>query len=258
VSRLVLAFDTATEACALALGTWTDGPDAPRVIATGDIVAHRAALSRLLPAVMELLEEAGITVADLGLVVVGRGPGSYTGVRIGMATAKGLTHGLGVPLGGVGTLDAVAWGLTDHQGLLGVVADAMRQEVYTALFECSGGHVRRLEDDIVHSPEDAAGRWAEHVEGDLLLAGDGLAKHGEVFFDVLGGRVSSAPQERWLPTGAGLLAAAWAAGERALDDPAVVLPIYTSLSDAEHKESGRTGRVPESGVAGPPPSAGGA
>ena len=145
----------------------------------------------LLPRVAAEMEAAGRTVADIAEVVVGCGPGSFTGVRIGVATAKGVAAGLGVPLYGIGTLDAVAWrallaARPSEGSLIGVVGDAMRGEVYPALFRVRGGRVERLGADRVAHPAEVAEAWARDVPGELLLAGNGLRKYSETFRDALG------------------------------------------------------------------------
>lgn len=182
-------------------------------------------------------------------MVVGRGPGSFTGVRIAVATAKGLAEGLGVPLYGTGSLDAVARRFVEHEGLLGIVGDAMRQEVYPLLFACGSGRVRRLTEYAVTTPERAAAEWAASTEAELLLAGDGLAKHAEVFAAALGPRARLAPVEEWRPGGACLLAAAFEERDAGDGDVGSLLPIYTRLSDAEEAERPGAG-VPGSGVSG--------
>jgi tRNA threonylcarbamoyl adenosine modification protein YeaZ len=248
----VLAFDTATEVVAIGVGAWPDAEeDSPaEVLGTLDFVAPRAACERLLPAVKVLLRTLGLEPDDLDAVVVGRGPGSFTGVRIGVATAKGLARGLGRSLYGVSTLDAVAMRFAGHEGVIGIVGDAMRREVYPALFRCSGGDVTRMTTDEVGAPADVAARWAEEIEGGLLLAGNGLAKYADVFIDALGERVTLAPRELWTPGGAGLLAAAFASRDIGDGEPGAVLPVYTRLSDAEEAEIPRGGMLPASGVAG--------
>lgn len=253
---LVLAFDTATEDTALAIGRFEGGR--VTVLGSRDFHAPRAALSRLVPAIGELLSETGTEALSISTVVVGRGPGSFTGVRIGVATAKGLTQGLGARLVGVGTLDAIAWRFAEEDRLVGVVGDAMRGEVYPALFRCGGGACVRLTPDEVTFPQDAASAWSERLDESggerLLLAGNGLAKHASVFTDVLGHQAEIAIPERWSPLGATLLRAAQHASSDG-GDPAALLPIYTRLSDAEeaerqrHERSGD--RLPDTGVAGP-------
>ena len=237
MSRLVLAFDTATDRCALALGRWTG--EGVETRATADFEAPRAALGRLVPAARDLLVAEGVTPTDLAEVVVGRGPGSFTGVRIGVATAKGLAHGLGTPLYGVGTLDAIAWACAARfSGLLGVAGDAMRGEVYPALFALSDGRARRLTGNRVAHPPDVAAEWAARAEP-LLLAGAGLRKHAAAFGPLEDAGARLLPENLWLPGGAGLLSAygaARAAGEAGDGHPQTLLPIYTRLSDAEENE----------------------
>lgn len=253
--RLLLALDTATEEVAIGLGRMDER--GVRVLGEIDLDVPRASLTHLVPGVARLLESMGRDIREVTAVVVGRGPGSFTGVRIGVATAKGLAHGLGVPLYGVGTLDAVAERFAEHEGVVGVVGDAMRKEVYPALFECRGGIVRRLGADRVARPADAAAEWAELAPGPLLLAGNGLRKYADVFTDALGERATIAPEASWTPTGGSLLAAArraFDAGEAGDGDAATLLPIYTRLSDAEEIERARRGlprTLDETGVAGP-------
>lgn len=257
---LVLALDTATQECAVGLGEW-DGASMT-VLGETNLDVPRAALTHVVPAIDRLLKDCGARMERVGAVVVGRGPGSFTGVRIGVATAKGLASGLAVPLYGVGTLDAIARRFAEHDTLVGVVGDAMRKEVYPALFECSGGRVQRLEGYEVTTPEVAAARWAADVGSSaVLLAGNGLAKYEEIFIAALGDRARMTPSADWTPTGASLLLQAYAGAsapegagpDAGGGDPATLLPIYTRLSDAEEAERSRgdAAGVPDSGVTGP-------
>lgn len=253
---IAVAFDTATDVLAIGVGRWT--PVGMDVLASRDLAAPRSANTRLLPELNDMLCGLSLAAKDVGAVVIGRGPGSFTGVRIGVATAKGLAHGLGVPLFGVGTLDAIARRFAHEEGLVGVVGDAMRAEVYPALFRVGGGRVERLSADEVTSPADIAHRWAAGTEGPLLLAGNAIAKHEAVFAETLGGRAIIAPRGEWSPTGESLLLEAFASCDpEVAPHPGVVLPVYTRLSDAEEAERRRLAesydgcRVPDSGVAGP-------
>jgi N6-L-threonylcarbamoyladenine synthase/protein kinase Bud32 len=251
---LYLALDTSTEELAVGLGSFSAA--GVHLVGEVNLDVPRASLTHLVPSIQRLVFSADLEVCDIGAVIVGRGPGSFTGVRIGVATAKGIAQGLGVPLYGVGTLDAIAERFAGRDGLLGVVGDAMRREVYPALFRCSNGEVTRLTPHAVASPAQVAEEWRALGEP-LVLAGNGLAKYADVFVSTLGSAASFAQEAMWAPTGQALLAAAWrarAAGDAGEGDAASVLPVYTRLSDAEVNERIRSGAVvtnPASGVAGP-------
>jgi tRNA threonylcarbamoyladenosine biosynthesis protein TsaB len=113
---LILAFDTATEVATVAL------------VRDGDVLGERVSRAvRVLRDVEELLEEAGLTADDLDAIAVGTGPGSYTGLRMGLVTARTLNVSLAVPVAGVSTLDALAAGAPGAVPVL----DGKRQEVFT-------------------------------------------------------------------------------------------------------------------------------
>jgi tRNA threonylcarbamoyladenosine biosynthesis protein TsaB len=146
--------------------------------------------SRTLLAMTEsLLKNLGILVADIGLIAVSRGPGSFTGVRIGVSAAKGIAWGLGKPVCGVSTLEAMARQTPELGTLLCPVMDARRGQVYNALFEWQGEPLVRLCDDRAISLEDLANelryKYSQHISGSnagmpyissgLLLLGDGAA-----------------------------------------------------------------------------------
>lgn len=251
-----LALDTSTDVCALATGVISESGGFT-VVAALDLDARRAAMSTLLPAMRSVLASSGWTVHDVEAFVVGRGPGSFTGVRIGVATAKGLAHCHRQPLWGVSTLDAIAARFGRVEGLLGVIGDAMRGEVYPALYSVEKGRARRLTDDMVASPADAARHIRDLAAGrPVLLTGNGLAKYSEGMLEVIGPDTELAPERLWSPSGRGLVRAfgnAWRDGSEGDGDLAALLPIYTRLSDAEENERARAGTpaIPGTGVAGP-------
>lgn len=270
-ANLVLAFDTASENIALALGrihTAHRGKDdslcAVEWVASDDHSAVRQANVQLMPSVDALLRENKLSKADIACVVCGLGPGSFTGVRIGVATAKGIARGLRVPLYGVSTLDAVAWEAwaVGLRGRVGVVADAMRGEVYPVRFILDDDGARRLDPHTVTKAHTVAQQWRDAGER-LLVIGDGLKKFAEVFADDACFAIGDTGL--WTPSGRGLLLAFEAAclrGVQGSGEAGTLLPVYTRLSDAEENERKRLAsggqivqgaivEVPRSGVVDP-------
>ncbi len=251
----VLAFDTANEVIALGVGRLDAAARAIELVASTEVEARRASNTQLVPRIDELCAQADVAREEIACVCVGRGPGSFTGVRIALATAKGVASALEVGLVGVSSLDAVAWGAwrAGERGSLLVVADAMRREVYPVEYRLGEDGAERLTADRVIK----AGAFAEELgamgSSDRLIAGDGLRKYA----DLIEGASAPLPEALWTPTGAGLLLAlqaAWRAGEcdpfdAARHDPAFALPVYTRLSDAEENERVRLARI-DDGLAG--------
>ena len=166
-ARYVLAFDTANEIIAIGLGVLHVSSRMIELTASVEAEARRASNTQLLPRIDAALAEHGVAREDIACVAVGRGPGSFTGVRIAMATAKGIASALEVPLVGVSSLDAVAWNAwaAGERGPLSVVADAMRKEVYPVRYLLNDTGIERLEADRVVKAEDAARELA--AGGDL-------------------------------------------------------------------------------------------
>ena len=252
-ARYVLAFDTANEIIAIGLGVLHASSRMIELTASVEAEARRASNTQLLPRIDAALAEHGVAREDIACVAVGRGPGSFTGVRIAMATAKGIASALEVPLVGVSSLDAVAWNAwaAGERGPLSVVADAMRKEVYPVRYLLNDTGIERLEADRVVKAEDAARELA--AEGDLSgsagrgpvaqtvlaslrnsLGGPRPADPAEEdassqvptrllagdalkkYAELFAGCGAALPAELWMPTGRGLLLAlqaAWRAGE---------------------------------------------
>ena len=251
---IVLALDTSTDMLACAVARVADG--SVDVLASADHLCRRKANVELVGTCERVLAQAGLKMGDVDAVLVGRGPGSFTGVRIGIATAKGLACGLGCPLYGTSALDAMAWSAwkAGVRGKLAVAGDAMRGEVYPGIYELdeAGAH-RTFAAETVVKAAACAEDWASRADAaELTLTGNGLIKYrslftepgalGEKFQDAGFSPEQVAPEDAWWPTGEGLLHAAAEAGAFAADgDPALVLPIYTRLSDAEENERTRLG-----------------
>jgi tRNA threonylcarbamoyladenosine biosynthesis protein TsaB len=195
---LVLALDTSTF-----LGTVA-------VLRDGTLLSELSASVRashgetLLPHVERALTLAGVSLGQVDLLAVGIGPGSFTGVRIGVATAKGLALAEGKPLVGVTSLRALARGIGPGSGLAVPLLDAHKGEVYAAAYALGGqGELLEVVAPFHAEPAVAAGRL-RLAAGDqtLWLAGDGLDRHGSALLDPLGERVVRAPRFSDVPRAA--------------------------------------------------------
>ena len=154
--NIVLAFDTANEVIAIGLGRLDAEAKCVRAFASFEMEARRASNTQLIPQIDALLTREGVDRGQIACVVCGRGPGSFTGVRICMATAKGVASALEVPLWGVSTMDALAWKLQNAgvRGAIAVAADAMRKEVYPVRYELTDADVVRKNEDCVLKAAD--------------------------------------------------------------------------------------------------------
>ena len=179
----VLAFDTANEVIAIGLGKLDAATQSIECVASVEVEARRASNTQLLPRIDELCAQAGVGRGEIACVAVGRGPGSFTGVRIALACAKGIASALEVGLVGVSSLDAVAWGAwkASERGELLVVADAMRREVYPVEYRLDDSGAARLTADRVIKAEAFAEELGATGSSDRSMADDGDAgdsRHG--------------------------------------------------------------------------------
>lgn len=222
----VLGLETATPLLSAAL------VDGQGVLGEVTLRAPMRHLEGLLPAVEGLLREIGLTPEDVDAVAVGRGPGGFTSLRIGIATATAWARARGIPVLGVGTLQGLAWGACGA-GLVLAALDAHRGEVAASLYhlpDC-GDEGRCLLPPLVASPTAVAEEVVKVLasagaEGPVTVVGDGLLRHGSALLDGLRGRGTPGGAHVH-PRGAlvGLLARPrLLRGER--DDPGVLLPLY--------------------------------
>ena len=126
----------------------------------------------LLPMIESLLSFFSMEIGDVDLFAVSTGPGSFTGVRIGTATVKGLAFASDKPCVGVSTIEAIAYNLRFHKGIVCPVMNARRSQVYTAIFRSDGEKLERLTDDLAISIAELDGMLAEYNE-ETVLSGDG-------------------------------------------------------------------------------------
>jgi tRNA threonylcarbamoyladenosine biosynthesis protein TsaB len=189
---------------------------------------------RLLVTVDGLLRAARWRLADLDAFAVAVGPGSFTGLRIGVSTVKGLAFATGKPVAPVPTLDALAWTLPFCAFPVCPILDARKGEVYTALYGTRDGRLDPLAPARAIAPAALAEELARTTDGPLVLLGDGVAAYGPLLAERLGARVRPGPPGLRLPsavTVAELGQAALARGEAV--DAAALAPTYLRPSEAE-------------------------
>jgi tRNA threonylcarbamoyladenosine biosynthesis protein TsaB len=223
---IILALETATMSGSVALIAEN------RCLAEFSLQTGETHSRRLLAGVDWLLQETGIEWPTIDAVAVSLGPGSFTGLRIGLATAKGLILAGGVKLIGVGTLDGLAAQLfAAGEILICPVLDARKKEVYCGFYRCcKHGIPRLLKEYMAISPEDLC----DMIDQPVLLLGDGVSVYGDLFREKLGDLLNKPPASVYFPRAAaiGLLALdKWQRNE--FLDPAGAEPIYIRASEAE-------------------------
>lgn len=232
MSRPLLGLDTATDRATVAIG------DVASVWHHGAIEGARRQAAGLLPLVDQTLRAAGIGLDDLAGIVVGDGPGSFTGLRIGFALARGLAHERGLPVIAVPSLlaHARAGALAAGAGAAPVAAcfDALRGQVFAGVFAFPPGRVETLLAPTVMTV-------AELLEAvpsrPVHVVGDGAVRYAEALTPWRGG-ATAAP----LPPVAGSLIALHDIAGRPLRDPATAEPIYGRPAEAQARWEARHGR----------------
>lgn len=191
----------------------------------------------LLPMAEDLLKNLDRSVRDLGLVAVAHGPGSFTGLRIGMAEAKGLCWALQIPVIGVSTLEAMAFGGPDMDGtMLCCAMDARRHQVYNALFTVEDGKPVRLTEDRAIAIADLAPELASYKKPWVLLGDGAELCYNSLKKDKL--TLHLAPEPLRLQNAFGVGRAALGKEPQSVD---ALLPVYLRLSQAERERQARLG-----------------
>lgn len=174
----------------LVLGIETSTPQASVAIGSEQGVIASAMVSRgasynefLLPAIRFCLDQAGLDYRNLGGVAVSLGPGLFTGMRVGVATAKALAQALSVPICGMPSLDLVAYEVRYSPRTICVALDARRGEVFTAFYRSSPGGIQRMTPYGIEKPEQLAIGLGSRIE-EVLLVGNGALLYKEEFEDL--------------------------------------------------------------------------
>ena len=221
---ILLTIQTASPAGSLAIS------DGERLLAEINLDVRRTATEWLLQSIDDLLAKADIGKGDLDAIGVVRGPGSFTGLRVGLATAKGLSLAANCPLLGISSLQCLAMQLPFASLPVCVMLDARKQEVYTARYHWEAGLPHPVAEERVVKPEILLA----DIAGETLFVGNGALVYRSLIVRQLAGRAHFAPAFLNLPR-AGAAAALglveWQAGR--FMSPDALMPRYLRPSEAE-------------------------
>ena len=228
---LILAFETSAKAAGTAL--MEDGVLLGESYQNAGITHSRTLLSMA----QSLLECCGKTPADVTAVAAAAGPGSFTGIRVGVAAAKGFAFGRNIPCCGVSTLEAMALSLGEWQGTVCPVMDARRNQIYNAVFQMDCGKCIRIREDRAISIQEFR-EDLQNFPDPIFLVGDGSLL---CYNQLLDSRLILPPEHRRQQRASGVALAAGRMLEQGLAcDGAALVPNYLRLSQAERERLERT------------------
>lgn len=222
----ILAVDSSARAASAAVAQ--DG----RLISECFVNAGLTHSRTLMPMVDNALSQADMSIDDIDAFCVNAGPGSFTGIRIGVAAVKGLALSSGKPCAGISTLEAIAYNFADENCIVCASMDARCNQVYTALFRCEASKVTRICDDKAVSINDLCAELSNYGEK-IYLAGDGA----ELCFAALGGKLPNAVlagENRRYQRAFGTALAAFSNTEL-FNDSALLVPVYLRPPQAERE-----------------------
>ena len=224
---IILALDSTAQTGAVALCR------DEKLIASFTLNTGNTHSETLLPSVEAVLKLGDVTVDDVDLFAISKGPGSFTGVRIGAATVKGMAFGKDKPCIGVSTLEALAYNLRGFSGIACPVMNARRSQVYNALFRVENGKIERLCPDRAIALTELAEELAAYGDTPIYLSGDGYEMTREALTSC---NLGNTPEELIYQSGYSVAMCALAAyetGERTTD--AELVPTYLRLPQAERE-----------------------
>ena len=213
----ILAIDTSTRQLGVAL------TDDERLLSSYEVLADYPHAVELPDAVTRVLKAAQTTLERIDAIAVDLGPGSFTGLRIGLALVKALVFSAKKAVVGVASLDVLAANAPFSPGLICPLLDAKQKNVYAALYQMDAGRPVKRSDYFL-GPID---QWLPQVTSTTLFLGDGCALYRDRIIGELGDNARLAPMDLWFPRAATLARLARARlAEGASDDPSRLVPLY--------------------------------
>jgi tRNA threonylcarbamoyladenosine biosynthesis protein TsaB len=233
----ILAIDTSTSLASIAVAV------DEQIVAESLLNSDRTLSARLIPEIERLLTTAGLTIADIDLFASSVGPGSFTGVRGGVATIQGLALATGKPCAGFSSLAMLAINFSLSTTLICPMLDARKVEVYGALYDCSSPLPSPIIYDTVLPPAALLDRIIATTAERVIFLGDGARRYHDQIAERMGDQALFPPFPAYAPHAAnGTLLALHAARYGELLEPGQLLPVYLRASDAEinHAQKDKT------------------
>ncbi len=191
---------------------------------------------RLMTETDHLLKQSGLMISDIDVFAVATGPGSFTGLRIGLSTVKGFSYATGKPIVSVPTLEAFAWTFPYCRYPVCAMLDARKKEVYTALFQWDGEAFTRLIDEV----SIKVNRMLEDIRllsaGKIIFTGEGAVLYKDEIVNIMGEDAIFASIDKMIPAPSNVAAIAMKKALRGeFSEPVSLVPFYLRRSEAEIK-----------------------
>ena len=243
----IVGIDTSSATASVAL--LEDGQLIAEQCHPGSIGGHAAGLTgfksnhaeTLLPLIESVVRQAQISLPEVSGIALSIGPGSFTGLRIGLSTVKGLAYGWGIPVVGVSTLLAQAARVGEFDGVICPFLDARKHQVYAALFRKRHQELGRLTEDFL-APVEGVLDEVRGATGDMpcLFIGDGAHRYEELLLDALGSKARLCAEDSVSSCAAAVARLGMARLRRCeADDLGKLAPVYLRPSEAEARRSNR-------------------
>ncbi len=238
---LVLGIDTSTSYLSIAVR------DGDRLIAESGYYSPRGCSAGLLPLIEGVLKYISLPLKKIDGLAVSLGPGSFTGLRIGVSTMKGLSFALSRPIVGIPTMDVLAENLVLSSRYLCPVIDAKRGQVYSAIYKSEGRRIKKLSAPMILSPaellKEIKTKISNSKRDQVIFLGDGLIQYQNLIKTKARGLAVFAPPDAWFPRASVLTGLALKRFLRNdTDNSDDIVPLYLRRSEAEDKYDARMGR----------------
>lgn len=234
---IILALDTSTMVAGVAL------MDEHKLLGEYTINHKRTHSQQIMPMVSMIMNNCEVNMEQIDAIAVAQGPGSFTGLRIGVATARGLAHAMNIPVVGVCTLDALAFNIPFCKGLLCPILDARRNQVYTGIYKWDKEELNAIFPPAAVSIEELVNELSERPE-DVVFVGDAVEKNKEFLLQNLSNRVKISPYSVRMPRAASVAELAIQKVKSGkVQSFYELMPMYLRKSEAERQYEAKSKKV---------------